>query len=1262
MGDNNPNISKVQYSLYDYQADAVNNITKIYTSEGPHDRFAGVVLPTGGGKSFVAIQELLSSTFDENGEFRLRTSQEIASLDRNGVLNSSPLLYVAPNREILSQIKLHIVKNVLFGIPQLSEMTVDEIDALVKADFPQLNFPGLNAQTDKGNDELVTNESSRSEKVQAILRHITPDQVDMLINNAFPGLRLKCYAGMKDKSSALEDELTESDLETENALIILDEAHRVGAETWKVYIRDLIEKNAKAKILAITATPERTDRDKNDMMHDIAEMVYPGEDILSDEYIAKEIIVLDAMRDGIVTTPRLIGYDAALAESEEYKEIRDKYETTTVQKEKRELKKILDEMDALIGFKPPYIKPRETWNKTEEEKQAEDTRIAEVLRDNPVNLNGKYIAFIPSNTGEKDENATSGEITREYFEQWKARIEKQFKEAYGIVPEISFVTSNTQVQTARENSDVLKEFDDASNETGGVKVLIAIDKLNEGVHVDGIDGSFMFRPIGESSSTLFLQQSGRCISSMSKSITTAEQLLEEPRKQIFDFSGNAFKQINNNIGGRVSRKYDLEKITELQTIIQKYNGVPDPNSSNLEEARAAIALRRIAIKYEPYSDGDIPVTLGEKDKIKEIVRIATEMKLWEMEIPERTTEPLEAELTGSDFLSYTDSQRKFMELYNEAKSVSKKRAVETDIRVKKLVNVLKVLISRKPDIELPGGISLKETSKTAKGTKNPTLQPMSLDELLKQNFDPQEIEKILIAFEDMDRVGAESRRELYHRGEQYDIGEELAFVRGQLYTSQQTYEKTGVESVFEQYTTHELVKLGIIDARHPERLQSDLEAVFGIKELTDEKGFIKLEFPKSTNGFGMIESIAGRQLETGDKYLYGYDIDGFDKDGYDVFGFDRRGFNKDKTAHKVTGTRYDDRGFKWDSKSEKWIHLKTKTEYDPLGYNIDGFDENGFERAEGPQNPKLGIPYYPLPKWHRKVGNQYEILGRKVEPESKLDCHGFRYSNGVVWGYYGNIGEISTHNRFWSNGATEQKPASIDDFYSYENLDMDGYDKVGFKVVPIEVKGSRKLIRIHRDTSMEYDRNGQVESLDRYGNVIVGDDGKPVLRNHASIDTTLSTLKLLVESGKSIEEVYAIYAKSKKCSLEEAQVMLGNSLNKFVEITRIAPAVLENSELKKYLSNPQQSKQRKEQIHKFFEMVPRFSERIKNETSENLRRIECLKERERQLSEYGAQAMQKQDMKEAIRIKKEIIQLGKEQDGLRKRNAELKEYDDPYDR
>ena len=66
MGDNNPNISKVQYSLYDYQADAVNNITKIYTSEGPHDRFAGVVLPTGGGKSFVAIQELLSSTFDEN--------------------------------------------------------------------------------------------------------------------------------------------------------------------------------------------------------------------------------------------------------------------------------------------------------------------------------------------------------------------------------------------------------------------------------------------------------------------------------------------------------------------------------------------------------------------------------------------------------------------------------------------------------------------------------------------------------------------------------------------------------------------------------------------------------------------------------------------------------------------------------------------------------------------------------------------------------------------------------------------------------------------------------------------------------------------------------------------------------------------------------------------------------------------------------------------------------------------------------------------
>ena len=1249
MKDNNKNISKVQYLLYDYQEDTANNIASIYTNGGPHDRFAGVILPTGGGKSFVAIQELLSATFDENGEFRLRTSEEIASLDRNGILNSSPLLYVAPSHEILSQVKLHIVKNVLFGIPQLGEMTIDEIDALVKEDFPQLNFPGLNAQTEKGNEELVTDTSSRSEKVQAILRHITPEQVNMLIKNAFPELKLKCYAGMKDKSQDLEDVLTESDLEKEYALIILDEAHRVGASTWKENINNLIQKNKKGKILAITATPERTDQDKKNMMDEIAKMVYQEETVSPDEYIAKEIIVLDAMRDGIVTAPKLIGYNPALAETDEYKEIREKYETTTVKTEKTKLKKILDKMHEVIGFEPTYVKPDERKDKTEEEIVADDLRMASVLRDNLVNKNGKYIAFIPSNKGEKDESTSSGEITKEYLEQWKKRIERQFKEAFGIIPEISFLTSNTQVQSAKENSEVLKQFDDASNETGGVKILIAIDKLNEGVHVDGIDGNFMYRPIGEDSTNLFLQQSGRCISSMSKSITTAEELLAEPRKQIFDFCGNAFKQINNNIGGRVSRKYDLEKIAELQIIVQKYNGVLNPNSSNLEEARTAIALKRLKVKYEPYSDGDIPVTLGEIDKIKEIVRIATEMKLWDMEIPERTVEPLEAELTGLDFLSYTDSQRKFMELYNEAKSVSKKREIPSNERVKKLVNILKVLTARKPDIELPGGIAIKETTNKS---KNPTLQPKSLDELLKENFDQKEIEKILLEFEDMDRVGAESRRELYHRGEQYDIGKELAFVRGLLYTSRSIAIKTGVESVFEQYTTHELINLGIIDSRHPERLKSDLNTIFGVKQLTDKQGFIKYSCFEADENFGIIESIAGRQLETGEKYVNGYDIDGYDKEGYDVFGFDRRGFNKDKTIHKITGTSCDDRGFKWDSKSEKWVHVKTKNEYDLLGYNIDGFDEDGFERPRGPQVTKSGYPYYPLPKWHKKLDDgEYERLGSELNPKTEEDYHGFRYPNGAVWGYYGDVGKISVVEGFWSNGATEQKPTSIEEFYSYTGLDMDGYDKLGFK----EVKDAQgKTIKIHRDTSMEYNREGKVEGKDKNGNII--------LRNHSSVQIALVTLDLLVEKGKSIEEAYKEFAIARNCSLEEAQVKLGNILNKFVEITRIAPAVLENPQFKKYFSNPQQLPQRKKQIHNFFEMVPRFSERIKNETKENLRRIECLEKIKKTIAEYGIAAVEKKDFVEVAKFKKEYDDLEKQQKELEDKNTYLTEYDDPGNR
>ena len=576
---------KINYKLRDYQTSITNNIREIFNREdNEYNRFAGVNVPTGGGKSFVAIEEILEVFENETGDIMFKESDEISNVDRTKEINNTSILYIAPSHEILSQVKLHIVKNVILNIDGLENMSVEEINSMIKEDFPFLSFSGVDAD--------ITDSSSESDKKKAIMRQITPEQVTEMVKRAFPRLELKCYAGVKENGEPEDDEyIVTDDVKDKFKLVILDEAHRVGADTWSENIKNLIRNSTKTKILAITATPKRTDDKQKDMMQEIAKMVYNDQIILPDVYMAKEILVLDAMRDGIVTSPEIVDYAPALAQSEEYNQIKQKYEIAKG-KSKTELKKVLDQMHKIIGFVP----------KGKIQENDEDKNIGENLEQNLKNRNGKFIAFIPSNkSGNEDEKVG----TKEYFSSWEKRIREQFENVLDdngnpVKVEISFVTSDTNVQNSKENSKVLKDFEDKSNTTGGIKILVAIDKLNEGVHVDGIDGCLMYRPIGKDSSTLFLQETGRCISSMDPKIVTNDEFIIQSKEQIFDFSGNYLKQINNNIGGKVSRRYDLEKMGEIAEWIRD-NGVPDINSKNLREARYAIALKRLYDKYENYS-------------------------------------------------------------------------------------------------------------------------------------------------------------------------------------------------------------------------------------------------------------------------------------------------------------------------------------------------------------------------------------------------------------------------------------------------------------------------------------------------------------------------------------------------------------------------------------------------------------------------------------------------------------------------------------
>ena len=168
----------------------------------------------------------------------------------------------------------------------------------------------------------------------------------------------------------------------------------------------------------------------------------------------------------------------------------------------------------------------------------------------------------------------------------------------------------------------------------------------------------------------------------------------------------------------------------------------------------------------------------------------------------------------------------------------------------------------------------------------------------------------------------------------------------------------------------------------------------------------------------------GIHRDTGTKYdKDGYDIDGFDKDGYNI-----RGFNK-YDIHRDTGNEYDKDGYDVDG-------------YDKDGYNRRGFDAEGIYGKTGTKYDENGFDVngLPCPKYnirgfnpygiHRKTGTKYDIRG--------FDQYGIHRDTGTEY-------------------------------------DKDGYDRGGFDQAGI-----------HRDTGTKYNKYGRdkdgfnEEGRDRY--------------------------------------------------------------------------------------------------------------------------------------------------------------------------------------
>jgi len=762
-------------TLRDYQKVAVNNIDNKYNSD-IHNRYAAAIMPTGGGKSFIAIREIIS-------------------------FKDKKVLYFAPTNAITSQVKNHL--------------------------FTQLIYPKM-----KEENPLVKEE-----------KDYEFSEIDKLVEEYFPNLTFICYA--KDNlelSNEKESQVMEDATVFQNSnigLIIADEAHRIGASSWEKTFQKLIDDHKEAKVIAITATPERHDEQGKDMIDEIARYVYPNETVLRNEYIAQEIYLPDAIKDGIVICPEIISVDASLAKSSQYtmmvdylnkakkefekakndlnnaqtnlkkaeKEFQEAdeknriYSTSEsrkifVAKEKAKdlalqnidkFKTILDAkkqncetledslkiMEEVIGFNPIEIGKKEIEEKI-------DKATSKVFQEQLNNKNGKYIAFIPKrDVGEKN--------PQKYYEKWIERIKKQFegvKDENGNDVNVTFyvVSGNSEVKinddgmldkngTYPKNmiASQIHRFENTPNNSGGIKILLTVDAINEGVHVDGIDGEIMYRSIKESEN-IYLQQLGRTVSSINRNLPMDMQ----PHRQVIDVAGNTFNQIEQGLSFGQSYFYDLQRINDIIKWKEDHNGeFPNinrtiQNGDDKEKIQVEEEIRNakyLKVLYGRYFGKTVQSVEGTRDYEikKDIIMLCNEKKLWDnYNYPDRVNE----EETKDGFLEYTDSQQRFIRaFYNGIKLVTN---IPNRQRVKKLLNILSIINRHKDqvkDIEkfaLPKEILMEfSNGKGICSTNND--YHISLSEFLSTHFDSQVVENILHELGDFNLIKAINKRETISR-------------------------------------------------------------------------------------------------------------------------------------------------------------------------------------------------------------------------------------------------------------------------------------------------------------------------------------------------------------------------------------------------------------------------------------------------------------------------------------------------------------------
>ena len=611
------NLKEYNLPLRKLQRTAYVNTNKILAKKN----FATAVMPTGSGKSFLALSEML---------------------DRK----DAKMLYIAPNDIILNQLEDYIYE--FFG------------------------YTGY---------------------------HIL-----------FPNLTLTTYQDLKDKkTNKLKDKYND-----QYAFIILDELHRSGAPEWSKFVNELMANQDKEniKVLGLTATPER-DRDDKDMSIYWARYFdYSDEEIELNKHLAINETLESAIKAGLLPNPKFINClysyksDGTLDEMYERISMLDdgekkakafsKYEQLCRSVEQSQgIEKILGDNLSKDGkyvvFLPVGRKKDGTYYNSEDGSKISRQQAVLIMEDYTIlirqylysneymKMHGDKLLSIYNKIIDKQElssedkaflnkeqdnimlldmvkikhkpavlntfNSTIVSVIARH-QDWEKLDKKTLK--IRIEAQTSDMVDTNSLLSYYSNSKNKAELAEFNKETNGKpKLLFVMDKLNEGAHLKGVKGIVWLRPLSVDSRILFYQQLGRCI----HSYPDGHIFTEEERPIVMDLVNN----INTvNLKRNQSPINDLE---DLKTIIDWINDnggkLPNKNSGILEEKNYALKLDVILYRYIKYFNNPEELdSIKNKRVIEEILRLGSEIDLWNVKIdePTRQRKAKEAEEKEEKFL------------------------------------------------------------------------------------------------------------------------------------------------------------------------------------------------------------------------------------------------------------------------------------------------------------------------------------------------------------------------------------------------------------------------------------------------------------------------------------------------------------------------------------------------------------------------------------------------------------------------------------